>query len=225
MGQPSAYPESVFRSSKISQLLEEIQQLHQRLSDLHRDAQVLVPLPVLDSKWISDTIVNSLPLDIAPLVVKAFLQDLQLRDARITAIRATVVYAISGNESPWSILEWIENNNTEAMAIYQIADSGFCGYLMHLNVFLPSSETADIRPSRCLQHCFVNWKIANITQLKTLFGGVRHLMELLTWSVDDLCRLYCENQLQDCSEERYPGILSAFSSAKFEAESLFSTSF
>lgn len=176
----------------------EFQQLHRRMSNWY-----LQPSSVLDSNEISARFNNVLPMNIATLVSNTFLQDLRSRNVRISGLRATIVYPIATDENPWTIvewIEWIEDNKTELMSIYQIAeDSGICGYLMHLGVVSPISKSMDI--SRW-EHCCIVWKVADITQLKALFGGVRHIMELLSWSLNDILKLYCESQVQDCSEEK-----------------------
>lgn len=140
MGALNAHGDSNFLTSKISQLMEEFQQLHQRLANryLHPSSSAM------DSNVISATFINSLPLKIATVIGKMFLQDLRSRTGWITGLRATLVYPMATDENPWLIVEWIENGDTEAMAIYQIAeDSGICGYLMHLSVLSPVSKRED----------------------------------------------------------------------------------
>ena len=121
---------------------------------------------------------------------------------QITALRVTVVYAISRDENPWSILEWCEDDSTEAMSIYQLTEgSGDCGYLMHRGVVSRGSKPTT---TGRWEHSSILWRVGDIAQLKALFGGVCHLTELLAWSLDDLLKLYCGSQLQDSSEKTYP---------------------
>jgi hypothetical protein len=184
----------------IDQLFGVATQLHQYLF-----LQPISQSPAdLDSIGILETLFKAFIKFCSPLktilsVAQPLLQHLHSRNARVTSMRATVIYPFRSDDYPWPLVEWTERDNSGGMAIFQIDErSEVCSSLIHY-----SEQSLGRETNAPWGKCSIIWRIANLGDLKRLFGGVQHTLGISKWSTEDYLKLYRQSNPGECSEHEY----------------------
>lgn len=133
-------------------------------------------------------------------IAQSLLQYVQSRNARVTGVRASVVYPFRNEDCPWPIVEWTEDDDAEGMAIFQFDEnSGLCSSLIHYGEGIVDYENRVLRWERCS----VTWRIGDTGDLRRLFGAAQHILGILEWSIGDILKLYCKRNPGKCSDQTY----------------------
>ena len=116
---------------------------------------------------------------IASLIANSLLDYFQVRDPQITALRAIMGCLINDDKS-WPIIEWTESDNTKSIAIFhfELEEPEEGSWLMHSGQIAVASENAAKyrwKKSR------IDWNVAKVGHLKTLFGVAQNMLGLLEW--------------------------------------------
>jgi hypothetical protein len=165
-----------------------LQRLHSRVS---RRAISTSP-EVYSIERIAETIAKSCDSDeISSVVTHSIAAYLTTRNRQIVALRATEVYSLVSDEDAWLVVEWLESDDLNCIAIFHFEDdlevrSG--SWLMHSGYQSPSEGPGSWNSSR------VDWNVSEIDHLQILFGVAQHLLGILEWSVEDSVALYCQRQ-------------------------------
>lgn len=135
--------------------------------------------------------------DIARTIDKTLQTHLQLREARITSFRASVIYSFPNDDKSWPMLEWGEDNGSQVLAIFALDDDDMpesCSYIMH------SAHSG--AQSWCPTDLTFN--VSDFAVMKTLFQAAQHVLGLLQMPKEDAVMLYCEtHESSDYSTEEY----------------------
>jgi hypothetical protein len=124
------------------------------------------------------------------------LRNLQLTSTGMRGLLTSVFYPFGRNDHSWPVVQWIEGEDTEALAIFEIdVATNICSWIIHRG-FRIDNESAWNQAS-------VMWTVTNIGQLKTLFHAAQHLLGILEWSSADSHKIYCEGNFANCSREEY----------------------
>jgi hypothetical protein len=137
-----------------------------------------------------------MPQDVALSIADGLQRHCHSTMARITGLKATVVYQLGDGGASWPVVEWREGDETDVVAIFKVEDATTpCGYLMHRGVGCWRTDGRRWRQS------FLAWLVSNIAHLKELFQAAQHIFGILQWSNADLLTLYCEKSPRIGSDE------------------------
>lgn len=115
----------------------------------------------------------------------------------ISGFRASIIYSFTNDDCAWPVVEWREQSGTEVLAICYVEDDAeVCSWLMHFG----AGEGSD---GKTWAKTWISWSVRNMGHLKSLFGAARHLLGVLGWSVDDMLKLYCRQDLEGTSMKEY----------------------
>ena len=95
------------------------------------------------------------------------------------------------------LVEWKEDNNTDALAIFLIDDEmepGVCNWLVH---------RARSRSDGSWNILSTSWSIAGVGHLKALFEGARHMLGILELPTLDVIYLCCTNERKNYTEDAF----------------------
>lgn len=185
---------------------EKLARLHHRVS---RVARQEVPSKY-DLAFLMQTIAAScISLQLASVIARAILRFLQSRNARMTRLRASVEKSFTDEDLECPIVEWNESDGTDIIALFHFDDAfepEECSWAMHLGVgrSSPNSKGPLWQSSR------VDWNVANVSHLKTIFGIAQHILGVLQWPIADALRVSGDNVSDTYSEEettRYDQLL------------------
>jgi hypothetical protein len=116
---------------------------------------------------------------IASLIAHSLSDYLRGRHTQITALRAIPV-RLSNHEKSWPIIEWTETDDTKSIAIFHFEweelEEG--SWLMHSGQIAVAPE--DATKYRWTKSR-IDWNVAKVEHLKTLFGVAQNTLGLLEW--------------------------------------------
>jgi hypothetical protein len=160
-------------------LIDTLQPYTQAFQQLHMQ---LSRMPAVDAPL--ETVLSSqIQPELVQPIILWLLQYSQSEDRLITDWRASTIHSLASNESSWPVVLWTENN-TNVMAVFKV-DNGVVGCLMH------SQEDS------------LSWQVADIDDLRILFGAAQHMLGVLQWTLQDIVEVYAGVTPQDESDERY----------------------
>lgn len=156
-----------------------------------------------DLAFIIQTITAScLTLRLASVIAHSIFQFLQSRGARIIGLRASVETSFTNEDLTCPIVEWKESDGTDIIALFHY-DEAFepeeCSWVMHLGVGRSSTRAT----GSVWQRSRVDWNVASVSHLKTMFGIAQHILGVLKWPTADACRLYGDSASDNHSDEEY----------------------
>jgi hypothetical protein len=150
------------------------------------------PLPKLSEEYDSAIIVQIISascttVGIAALIAHSLVTYVHSKRTRMTALRANAVFSFQDDDNSWPMIEWTESDDTKNVAIFHFGDpeepeEG--SWLMHSGHEISGDEGLSWQNSR------IDWNVADIEHLKTLFVVVKHIMGVLSWSSSDALQLY-----------------------------------
>ena len=160
-----------------------------------------VPLKY-DLAFIIQTIASTcLPLRLASVIARAIAQFLQSRNARMVRLRASIEKSFTNEDSECPIVQWNEADGTDIIALFHF-DEAYepeeCSWAMHLGVgrlSLPNTR------GRLWQSSRVDWNVAKVPHLKTIFGIAQHILGVLQWPTADALRIYGNSASENNSDE------------------------
>lgn len=132
------------------------------------------------------------------MITLSIVQHLQAsRESRLTALRATPVYMFNNNEDSWPVVEWIQSDGVSRLAFFHFddLDGSECSWVMHSGSS-PSGESKWLN-SR------IDCNVADVEDLKTLFGLALHMLVVLERPVEDAMKPYREANADNDSVEEY----------------------
>ena len=154
---------------------------------------------IQDFDELRKTIASYTSEEVANRVIQCLKWHMLATKVSITGLRASVIYPILDDRSPWPVLQWVEGGNVEVMAIFEIdgsSDVPFGSWVMHRGIRAGAGGGA-------WAHCAISWSVMNIDHLRDMFRAAQHLSGVLTWPSTDIYKLYCERSSEDCSQEEY----------------------
>jgi len=150
-----------------------------------------------DFSVILDTICSCTTEEEALIIAECLYESFMARNARVSGLRACVVYALAGNDS-WTIVQWGEAFETDVLAVFGVPEvraSPGCNYIMHSGLRNCHSQ---VQPgSKYWMQSTLSWKVTSIVHLQELFKGTQHILGMLGWSRTDLLRVYCKDGTQN----------------------------
>jgi hypothetical protein len=192
---------SVPVASNISQNNElgDIQYLTTILDSLHNRIPKLLPTETCGSpaeiNHVCETISTHMNNNAASIVARV-LRSLQSTSTVMRRFLVSIFYPLGRNDHSWPVVQWIEGEDTEALAIFEVdVVTNVCSWIIHRG-FRVDNQSAWNQAS-------VEWTVTNISQLKTLFHAAQHLLGILQWSNADSENIYCEENFANCSREEY----------------------
>ena len=139
--------------------------------------------------------------EIAIVVERSLCQHFRATSARIRAFRASVVFPFVEEVDFWPVLEWIEGEDTEVLAIFQVnfdVEPSVCSWVMHYGTGRPRHIDGAGWATTSIV-----WNVAEMGDLKSLFHAAQHLLGVLGWSSADAHKLYCRLGQEYVSVEEY----------------------
>lgn len=135
-------------------------------------------------------------------IVSSLQKHLTATNAIVTRFRASIIYSLTNDDCAWPVVEWTENDDTEAIAIFYIdeeAPSEVCSWLMHYGVGIVGDSPKSLR----WEKTYISWCVGDMEHLRSLFEAAQQLLGVLKWSVKDMLQLYCKRDLSNLSKEEY----------------------
>ena len=124
------------------------------------------------------------------------LQNLQSTIVDMRSFVVSVFYPFGRNDHSWPVVQWVEGQDTEALAIFEIdVITNVCSWIIHRGFRVDNGNPWN--------QASTVWTVTNISQLKTLFYAAQHLLGILEWSSSDSHKIYCEGNFVDSSQEEY----------------------
>jgi len=116
-------------------------------------------------------------------------------EPRITHFRASIVHSLTNSAYYCPVVEWVESNDVEVVAVFNIENQHCYSWLAHY------AQKAKCSPKRegPWEDTWVHWEIENMGRLRTLLEASRNLQGVLEWSTKDIVRLYC--LIEPCEKE------------------------
>jgi hypothetical protein len=137
--------------------------------------------------------------EIATMITLSIVRHLQAcKEVRLTALRATPVYMFNNDEDSWPVVEWTQSDGISRLACFHFNDLDGpedVSWVMH-------SGSSPSGASKWLNSC-IDCNVADIEDLKTLFGIALHMLVVLEWPVEEAIKLYCEANTDNDSVEEY----------------------
>ena len=132
----------------------------------------------------------------AVTTVEASLRKLQSSIGGMCGFAVSVFYPFAREDHSWPVVQWIEGEDKEAFAIFEVdVNTTGCSWIIHRGV------RSD--PESSWRNASIEWNVADIGHLKTLFYAAQHLFGILEWSSADSHKIYCEGDFMECSQEEY----------------------
>jgi len=110
-------------------------------------------------------------------------------DRHITRFRASIVHSLTNPAYYCPVVEWVESDTVEVVALFNIENHDCYSWLAHYAQKAKSDP--DDEKLETWEDTWVEWHIENIDRLRTLFEASRNLGGVLGWSTKDIVRLYC----------------------------------
>jgi hypothetical protein len=178
----------------------------QGLERLHRKLARRI-IPTLPTKSGGSIILQRISagcasLEVASLINRSLMAYVSSRNARIKALRCSKVLWFTDDKTSWPLVEWVEDNGTSNLAIFHIEDPNEPrqgSWLMHSGLGVSDEASKN----RCWENSRIDWDVADIDHLKTLFGVAQHVAGMLEWSVADAMKLYYERNTEEESASEY----------------------
>lgn len=198
-GSPSRKPSSAIGRYGLALHARVVEQLHHKIS--RRTIPALPTQP--DASIIFQRISAGCALpEIASLISRSVMVYTHSKNAQIKALRCSTVYWFTDDETSWPVVEWVENNETNNLAIFHFGDPdepGHGSWLMHSGL----SVTDEASKKQIWENSRIDWNVAEIGHLKVLFGVAQHIAGMLEWSVEDATELYCKRNTEEESNPEY----------------------
>ena len=142
---------------------------------------------------------------IASLIAHSLVDYLQVRQTQMTALRAAPAYLFNYEKS-WPMIEWTECDDTKTIAIFHFEEEEpeEGSWLMHSGKILAFEATT----THLWQKSRIDWNVANVGHLNTLFNVAQHMLGLLEWPAKTLEQLYEKKEITLIEYNlRYPSML------------------
>jgi hypothetical protein len=125
---------------------------------------------------------------LAHSINKTLHDHLNLQQCQIVAFRSWVAYPFANEDQFWPLLEWRHVDGTQALAVFELDgdDTDLCNYIVHFRF----EEGNKMRQDGPIKSSLA-WNVSEISQLKSLFKAVQHVLGLLELPVSDRKELYC----------------------------------
>lgn len=146
------------------------------------------------SKWTTPEAATS--------IAQAIMVYQRTTNVQMTGFRTSTIYSFTNNDCSWPVVEWIEDNDTEVLAIFDVEDhvveTGLCSWLMHHGMGIDKNKE-----SGRWKQTSISWSVTCLHRLSLLFQAAQHLLGVLEWSVVDALALYVQTSSEDCSDETF----------------------
>ena len=160
-------------------------------------ASRVVGIPTLSSndvRIIAERILDSCESErIASLIAHSLVDYLRVRQTQMTALKAAPAYLFT-HEKSWPMIEWTECDDTKTIAIFHFEENEpeEGSWLMHSGQIVAFETPTTHR----WQNSRIDWNVANVGHLKTLFGVAQHMLGLLEWPfANTLEQLYQKKEI------------------------------
>ena len=113
---------------------------------------------------------------------------------KITRFRVSVVSPFTNDEQWWPILEWVDDHELNAIAIFDMNDedeTGRCNYILHYGAKKAAYDGEDAKGT--WKSTSIAWKVTDFGVLKTLFQALQHALGILQLPKSDARQLYCDD--------------------------------
>lgn len=113
----------------------------------------------------------------------------------ITYIRPTVIYPLTETKESWPLVEWVDGDDTDVVAIFKVVDNAVpCSHLMHCGLGRWQGNGSRWRETH------LEWLVSSLDDVKELFHVGLHIFGMVQWPSVDLFTLYCKQGPQDASD-------------------------
>ena len=132
----------------------------------------------------------------AASAIDRIVRTLQSTSIAMRGLVVSVFYPFGRNDHCWPVVQWTEDEDTEALAIFEVdLVTNVCSWIIHRGVRVDNESEWN--------EASIVWNVTNIGQLKALFHASQHLLGILEWSSADSHKIYCEGNFVNCSQEEY----------------------
>jgi hypothetical protein len=126
-------------------------------------------------------------------ILCSLMRHFEATDTRVARFRASIIFSLTNDECAWPVVEWKEEDDTEAIAIFYVdetAPSDVCSWLMHYGRGILEDSKEGMR----WEKTSIAWSVGDMDHLKSLFKAAQHLLGILKWPTEDMLRLYCKTE-------------------------------
>lgn len=139
-------------------------------------------------------------LQVSSMIADSITEYEASRKSKIVALRVLDAQLLANDEDSWIVVEWIQEDYLKCLVIFHFDNPAEPGsWLMHSGRDV-GENTHSIymwKDSR------VDYNVAEISHLKTLFGVAQHLQGVLEWTTADAIILYGKQDLSNVSNEEF----------------------
>jgi hypothetical protein len=177
-----------------------LQHFHSRTL-VYQASCVFPKLSSNDVRIITQTILESCRTEkIASLIAHSLVDYLRVRQTQMISLRATPVHLFN-REKSWWIVEWTECDETNVIVIFHFEEEPEQGsWLMHSGQVASTEDT----PLRRWKKSRIDWNVANVQHLKTLFNVTQHMLGLLEWRFANTLEQLCQKKGVILTEYIFP---------------------
>ena len=119
-------------------------------------------------------------------------------DAKILRFRASVVYSLSNVDDYCVVVEWLETDDVEVVAIFNIHNPKRYSWLAH---YAKLSSGGCGKDGERWSDTWAYLEFESMPQLKTLLEACQNLAGVLQWPIKDIVRLYCRVEPEEIESD------------------------
>ena len=119
-------------------------------------------------------------------------------DAKILRFRASVVYSLSNVDEYCVVVEWLEIDDVEVVAIFDIQNPKCYSWLAH---YAKLNTASCVKDAERWSDTRVYLEFESMPHLKTLFEACQNLAGVLQWPTKLIVRLYCRVEPEEIESD------------------------
>ena len=137
-------------------------------------------------------------LQVSAVIANSITEYERSRRTKIVAFRASEVHHLANDEDSWTVVEWVEEDHLKCLVIFHFENASEPGSWLMRSGY---NERDNDRSMGMWQEPRVDYNVAAISHLKTLFGVAQHFLGVLEWATADATILYGEQDFSDVSTQ------------------------
>lgn len=187
-------PDESDRLSIITNCFEQLNYPASTIQNLHLQvAQKPIPEGKTDYQGMLEKVAVWNTPEVTNRILGSLMRYFKATETRVTRFRASIIFSLTNDDCAWPVVEWKEEDDTEAIAIFYVdetAPSDVCSWLMHYGRGILENSKECMR----WEKTSITWSVGDMDHLKSLFKAAQHLLGILKWPTEDMLRLYCKTE-------------------------------
>jgi len=168
----------------------------------------IAEIRLLDDNAMLEAVARFTTREIAPKIMAILKAHWTTNDAKILRFRASVVYSMSKVDEYCVVVQWLEIDDVEVVAIFNMRNPKRYSWLAHYAKLNSASCGKD---GERWSDTRVYLEFESMPHLRALFEASQNLAGVLQWPTKDIVRLYCRVQPEEIeSDEEYNPIFCKF---------------